>query len=108
MWGPVRFTMPFIVLPGGGDVVIIGQKILREKLRIDVMIQLKASVLKAHGREDGPDMEATAGAADEPKAGAVLRAAMAIALRKNALRAYEGMSSELIPPSPRWRVGTCD
>ena len=22
-WGPVRFTMPFIVLPGGGDVVII-------------------------------------------------------------------------------------
>ena len=28
-WGPVRFTMPFIVLPGGGDVVIIGQKTLR-------------------------------------------------------------------------------
>ena len=26
--GPVRFTMPFIVLPGGGDVVIIGQKTL--------------------------------------------------------------------------------
>ena len=53
-WGPVRFTMPFIVLPGGGDVVIIGQKTLREKLGIDVMAQLKASVLKAHGREDGP------------------------------------------------------
>ena len=30
-WGPVRFTMQFIVLPGGGDVVIIGQKSLREK-----------------------------------------------------------------------------
>ena len=26
MWGPVRFTMPLIVLPGGDDVVIIGQK----------------------------------------------------------------------------------
>ena len=48
-WGPVRFTMPFIVLPRGGDVVIIGQKILGEKLGIDVMAQLMASVLKAHG-----------------------------------------------------------
>ena len=45
-WGPVRFTMPFIVLPGGGDVVIFGQKTLREKRGIDVMAQLKASVLK--------------------------------------------------------------
>ena len=53
-WGPVRFTMPFIVLRGGGDVVFIGEKILGEKLGIDVMAQLKASVLKAHGREDGP------------------------------------------------------
>ena len=78
-WGPVRFTMPFIVLPGGeGDVVIIGHKTLREKLGIDVVTQLKASVLKAHGREDGPEMEATAGAVDEPNAGAVLRAAMAV------------------------------
>ena len=62
--------MPFIVLPGGGDVVIIGHKTLREKLGIDVMTQLKASVLKAHGRVDGPEMEATAGAVDEPNAGA--------------------------------------
>ena len=30
MWGPVRFTMPFIVLPGGTDVLVIGQKTLRE------------------------------------------------------------------------------
>ena len=29
-----------------------------------------------------------------------------IALRKNALRAYEGKSSELTPPGPRSRVGT--
>ena len=29
-----------------------------------------------------------------------------IALRTNALRAYEGKSSELIPPGPRSRVGT--
>ena len=78
MWGPVRFTMPFIVLPGGGDVVIIGQTTLREKRWIDVMTQLKASVLKAHKREDGPEIAATAGAVDEPNAGAVLRAAMAV------------------------------
>ena len=29
-----------------------------------------------------------------------------IALRENALRAYDGKSSELIPPGPRSRVGT--
>ena len=46
-WGPVRFTMSFIVLPGRGDVVIIGQKTRTEILGIDVMAQLKASVLKA-------------------------------------------------------------
>ena len=60
-WGPVRLTMPFIMLPGGGDVVIIGQKNLREKLGIDIMAQLKASVLKAHGREDGPEVEVQLG-----------------------------------------------
>ena len=42
------------------------------------MAQLKASVLKAHGRKDGPEMEITAGAMGEPNAGAVLRAAMAV------------------------------
>ena len=42
--------MPFIVLPGGGDVVAIGLKTLRGKLGIAVMAQLKASVLMAHGR----------------------------------------------------------
>ena len=77
-WGPVRFTMPFIVLPGRGNVVIIGQETLREKLGIDVMAQLKASLLKAHGREDSPDIEITAGAVGEPNTGAVLRAAMAV------------------------------
>ena len=30
----------------------------------------------------------------------------AVALSTNALRAYEGKSSELAPPSPRSRVGT--
>ena len=42
------------------------------------MTQLKASVLKVHRREDGPEMEATAGAVDEHNARAVLRAAMAV------------------------------
>ena len=70
--------MPFIVLPGGGDVAIIEPKTLRKKLGIDVTTQLKASTLKAHGREDGLEMKATAGAVDEPNAEAVLRTAMAV------------------------------
>ena len=75
-WGPVRFTMPFIVLPGGGDVVIIGQKTLRKKIGIDVMA---ASVLKAQGRQDGAGMElTTARCVGEPNDGFVLRAAMAV------------------------------
>ena len=77
-WGPVRFTMSFIVLPGGGDVVIIGQKTLREKLGIDVMAQLKASELKAQGRQDSAGMELTARSVGNPNDGAVLRAAMAV------------------------------
>ena len=52
--------MPFIVVPGRGDVVIIGQKTLKEKLGIDVMAQLKASVLNAQGRQDGAEIELTA------------------------------------------------
>ena len=42
------------------------------------MAQLKASVLKAHGREDGPETEITAGPVGESNAGSVLRAAMAV------------------------------
>ena len=76
--GTSPVTMPFIVLPGGGDVVIIGQKTLREKLGIDVMAQLKASVLKAQGRQDGAGMELTARFVGEPNDSAVLRAAMAV------------------------------
>ena len=64
--------------PRGSDVVIIGQKISREKLGIDVMAQLKASVLKAHGREDGSEMEISAGSVVAPNVGAVLRAVMTV------------------------------
>ena len=71
-WGPVRFTMSFIVLPGGGDVVIIGQKTLGEKLDIDFMDQLKASVLKAQARQSGARMELTARSVGEPNNMAVL------------------------------------
>ena len=35
-------------------------------------------MLNAHGREDGPEMETTAGAVDEINAGAVLRAALTV------------------------------
>ena len=77
-WGPVRFIMSSIVLPGGSDAVIIGQKTVREKLGIDVMAQLHASVLTAHGRDNGHEIETTAGAVGDSKAGAVLRVAMAV------------------------------
>ena len=65
-------------VPGEGDVVIIGEKTLREKFGIDVMAQLKASVLKAQGRQDGAGIELTARSVGEPNDGAVLRAAMAV------------------------------
>ena len=55
--------MSFIVLPSAGDVAIFGQKTSWDKLGIDVMAQLQALVLKAEGREDGPEMELTDGAA---------------------------------------------
>ena len=58
--------------------VIIEQKMLREKHGIDVMAQLKASVLKVYGRQDDAGMELTACAVGEPNAGVVLRAAMAV------------------------------
>ena len=77
-WGPVRFTMPLIVLPGGVDVPIIGQKTLGKKLGIDVMAKLNASVLKAQGRQDGSGMEFTARSVGEPNDGDVLQAAMAV------------------------------
>ena len=70
--------MYFIVLPWGGDVAIIGQKTLREKLGIDVMAQIKASVLRARGRQDDAGMELTACSVGEPNDGAVLRATMAV------------------------------
>ena len=55
---------------------MIGQKMLREKLGINVMAQLKASVLKARGCQDDSGMELTALAAGQYNAGAVQRAAM--------------------------------
>ena len=58
--------MSFIVLPVGDEVVIIWQKTLREILEVDVMAQPKASVLKAHVRKDGPEMENKAGAVASP------------------------------------------
>ena len=58
--------------------VIIGKKTLRETLGINVIAQLKASVLKEHGRQGGAGMGLTTRALGEPNAGAMLRAAMAV------------------------------
>ena len=77
-WGPVRFAMPFIVLLGGSDVVIIGQKTLGEKLGIDVVAQLKTFVLKAQGRQDVAGMELTPRSVGEPNDAVVLRAATSV------------------------------
>ena len=77
-WGPVRLTMPFTVLPGGSDFAIIGHKTPREHFGIDVMVQLKASVLNACGRHDSAGVELTARAAGGSHADAVLRGAMAL------------------------------
>ena len=60
----------------GRRCVIIRQKTLGEKVSIDVMAQLKASVLKAQGRQDGGGMELTARSVGEPNDCVVLRAAM--------------------------------
>ena len=49
-----------------------------KKLSIDVREQLKASVLKAQGRQYGAEIELTARSVDELNDGAVLRAAMAV------------------------------
>ena len=57
--------------------VIIGQKTLREKLGINVMAQLKASVLKAQERQDGAGIALAASSAGEPNDGAV-RAVMTV------------------------------
>ena len=57
---------------------IIGRKTLREKLVMDVMAQLKASVLKPQGRQDSGGMELTARSAGERNNTCVLRAAMAV------------------------------
>ena len=46
-WGALRLTLPFAVLPGRDDVAIIRRETLREKMGIDVVWQLKASVLKS-------------------------------------------------------------
>ena len=42
-----------------------------EKLGVDVIAQLRASVLKAHGRQDDAVMEFAALAVGDPNAGAV-------------------------------------
>ena len=77
--GTSPVTMPVFVLPGGGGVVIIGQKTLREKLGIDVMVQLKAYVLNAHGRQDGRRWGGVYSSCYErARRGAVLRVAMAV------------------------------
>ena len=66
------------MLHGGSDVVIIGRKTLKKKLRIDVMAQLEASVLKVHAFQDDAGMEFAALAVGEPNDGAVLQVVMAV------------------------------
>ena len=94
-WGPVRFIMPYIVLPGRGDVVIIGQITSRKKLCIDVMAQLVASVLKAHGCQDDSKMELTDLAVGEANADAVLRVAMAVTAFESGIDSSDVVEDEV-------------
>lgn len=43
-WGDVRITLPFVILPGPGDLVIIDRQTLHEGLDIDIMGQSKVIV----------------------------------------------------------------
>ena len=75
--GPVRFTMPFIVSLGRGRCGYHRAEDAERELGIDVMAQLKASVLKAQWRPNGAGMELIARTVGEPNDSAVLRASMA-------------------------------
>lgn len=50
--GDMHITLPFLIMTGNADFVIVGTKTLRENLDIDVMRQLKERLL----REEGGDM----------------------------------------------------
>lgn len=41
-WAPVVFSLALTVIPGSDNVLIIGNKTLRERLGIDIMEGLKA------------------------------------------------------------------
>ena len=48
-WAPVTILLPLAVMPGKDDLLILGSKTLREKLRIDVMKQLKITSAASGG-----------------------------------------------------------
>ena len=66
------------VLPGGGDAVITEENTLREPIGLDVMAQLKASVLKARERQDGAGVGLTHRFVGKHNDGALPRAAMTV------------------------------
>ena len=78
-WCTVRVIMPYIVLPGGSDAAFVEENTLREHTGMDVMAQLKASLLNARRRQDVVGVELTDRSAGEPNHGNVLRAAMTVA-----------------------------
>ena len=53
LWGRVRFQLPFVVLPGLGDLLIVGQVTLQEVLKVDVMGMLQQTVLEVRGNGGG-------------------------------------------------------
>lgn len=59
-WWQVRFHLPFIILPGPDNPVILGQVMLREDLGLDAIQVMNQSVLQPReaawlGGEDGDD-----------------------------------------------------
>ena len=45
-WGRVRFQLPFIILPGPGDLIVVGRVTLQEVLCVDVVESLERAVLR--------------------------------------------------------------
>lgn len=69
----MRFQLPFVILPGPDNNIILGQVTLREVLGVDVMHALKRSVLRLCevAEDDGADGENGADAERHSDAGAV-------------------------------------
>ena len=103
-WGSVRFQLPFVVLPGLGDLLIVGQVTLQEILKVDVMGMLRQTVLEVRGNGGGESGLEWAGTKDTPlcdggdvvdtRVGPIMCGRQTVHLRVEAF----GAESSVVPP----------